>query len=148
VLLKGLETLPVRVERQTASAAKIADFLAERPAVERVMYPGRADHPQRAIAEKQMEAGGPLVAFYLRADKAATFRFMDALRVIKISNNLGDAKSLIAHPATTTHQRLTDEAKAELGIKPGTVRLSVGLEHPDDLMSDLEQALSGTFGRR
>ena len=148
VLLKGLETLPVRVERQTASAAKIADFLAERPEVERVMYPGRADHPQRAIAEKQMEAGGPLVAFHLRADKAATFRFMDALRVIKISNNLGDAKSLIAHPATTTHQRLTDEAKAELGITPGTVRLSVGLEHPDDLISDLAQALSGTFGRR
>jgi O-succinylhomoserine sulfhydrylase len=148
VLLKGLETLPVRVERQTASAAKIADFLAERPEVERVMYPGRADHPQRAIAEKQMEAGGPLVAFHLRADKASTFRFMDALRVIKISNNLGDAKSLIAHPATTTHQRLTDEAKAELGITPGTARLSVGLEHPDDLISDLAQALSGTFGRR
>jgi O-succinylhomoserine sulfhydrylase len=146
VLLKGLETLPVRVERQTASAAKIADFLAERPEVERVMYPGRADHPQRAIAEKQMEAGGPLVAFHLRADKATTFRFMDALRVIKISNNLGDAKSLIAHPATTTHHRLTDEAKAELGITPGTVRLSVGLEHPDDLISDLAQALSGTFG--
>ena len=148
VLLKGLETLPLRVERQTASAAKIADFLAERPEVEHVMYPGRADHPQRAIAEKQMKAGGPLVAFHLRADKAATFRFMDALRVIKISNNLGDAKSLIAHPATTTHQRLNDEAKAELGITPGTVRLSVGLEHPDDLMADLAQALSGTFGRR
>ena len=148
VLLKGLETLPLRVERQTASSAKIADFLAERPEVERVMYPGRADHPQRAIAEKQMKAGGPLVAFRLRADKAATFHFMDALRVIKISNNLGDAKSLIAHPATTTHQRLTDEAKAELGIAPGTVRLSVGLEHPDDLMADLAQALSGTFGHR
>ena len=148
VLLKGLETLPLRVERQTASAARIADFLAERPEVERVMYPGRADHPQRAIAEKQMKAGGPLVAFHLRADKAATFRFMDVLRVIKISNNLGDAKSLIAHPATTTHQRLNDEAKAELGITPGTVRLSVGLEHPDDLMADLAQALSGTFGRR
>jgi len=148
VLLKGLETLPVRVERQTASAARIADFLAERPEVERVMYPGRADHPQRAIAEKQMKAGGPLVAFHLRADKAATFRFMDALRVIKISNNLGDAKSLIAHPATTTHQRLNDEAKAELGITPGTVRLSVGLEHPDDLMGDLAQALLGTFGHR
>jgi O-succinylhomoserine sulfhydrylase len=148
VLLKGLETLPVRVERQTASAAKIADFLAQRPEVERVMYPGRADHPQRALAEKQMKAGGPLVAFHLSADKAATFRFMDALRVIKISNNLGDAKSLIAHPATTTHQRLNDEAKAELGITPGTVRLSVGLEHPDDLMADLAQAFSGKFGHR
>ncbi len=148
VLLKGLETLPLRVERQTSSAAKIADFLADRPEVERVMYPGRADHPQRAIAKKQMSAGGPLVAFNLRAEKTATFRFMDALRVIKISNNLGDAKSLIAHPATTTHQRLTDEAKAELGIVPGTVRLSVGLEHPDDLMADLAQALSGPFAHR
>jgi O-succinylhomoserine sulfhydrylase len=147
VLLKGLETLPVRVERHTASAAKIADYLAGRPEVERVMYPGRADHPQRAIAEKQMKAGGPLVAFQLRADKEATFRFMDALRVIKISNNLGDAKSLIAHPATTTHYRLSDEAKAELGITPGALRLSVGLEHPDDLIADLAQALSGIEAR-
>jgi O-succinylhomoserine sulfhydrylase len=144
VLLKGLETLTLRVSRQTESAAKIADYLSSRPEVERVMYPGRADHPQRAIAEKQMTAGGPLVAFRLRADKEGTFRFMDALRVIKISNNLGDAKSLIAHPATTTHSKLSDEAKAELGITPGAVRLSVGLEHADDLIADLDQALSGT----
>jgi len=141
VLLKGLETLPLRVERQAASAAKIADFLAGRPEVLSVLYPGRADHPQRAIAERQMTGGGPLVAFRLLADKDATFRFMDALRVIKISNNLGDAKSLIAHPATTTHSKLSDEAKAELGITPGAVRLSVGLEHPDDLIADLAQAL-------
>ncbi len=141
VLLKGLETLPLRVERQTATAAKIADWLAGRPEVERVIYPGRADHPQRAIAVKQMSAGGPLVALQLHADKAATFRFMDALRLIKISNNLGDAKSLIAHPATTTHQRLTDEARAELGISAGTVRLSAGLEHADDLIADLGRAL-------
>lgn len=145
VLLKGLETLPLRVERQTASAAKIADFLAGREQVECVSYPGRADHPQRAIAEKQMTAGGPLVAFHLRADKATTFRVMDALRVIKISNNLGDAKSLIAHPATTTHSRLSEEARAELGITAGTLRLSVGLEHPDDLIADLTQALSAAF---
>ena len=145
VLLKGLETLPLRVERQTASAAKIADFLAGREQVECVSYPGRADHPQRAIAEKQMTAGGPLVAFHLRADKATTFRVMDALRVIKISNNLGDAKSLIAHPATTTHSRLSEEARAELGITSGTLRLSVGLEHPDDLIADLTQALSAAF---
>jgi O-succinylhomoserine sulfhydrylase len=144
VLLKGLETLTLRVGRQTESAAKVADFLSSRPEVERVMYPGRADHPQRAIAEKQMIAGGPLVAFRLHADKEETFRFMDALRVIKISNNLGDAKSLIAHPATTTHSKLSDEAKAELGITPGAVRLSVGLEHADDLIADLGQALSGT----
>ncbi len=143
VLLKGLETLPLRVARQTESAAKIADHLAGRPEIERVMYPGRADHPQHALAKKQMSAGGPLVAFRLRADKEGTFRFMDALRVIKISNNLGDAKSLIAHPATTTHSKLSDEAKAELGITPGAVRLSVGLEHADDLIADLGQALSG-----
>ncbi len=142
VLLKGLETLPLRVERQTASAAKIADWLAERPEVESVVYPGRPDHPQRDIAAKQMTAGGPLVAFRLCGDKSATFRFMNALRLIKISNNLGDAKSLIAHPATTTHYRLTDAAKAELGITAGTVRLSVGLEHPDDLTADLGRALS------
>jgi O-succinylhomoserine sulfhydrylase len=144
VLLKGLETLPLRVERQSASAAKIADWLAQRPEVESIVYPGRADHPQREIAARQMIGGGPLVAFRLRADKAGTFRFMNALRLVKISNNLGDAKSLIAHPATTTHYRLTDQAKAELGISPGTVRLSVGLEHPDDLTADLGRALSLT----
>ena len=142
VLLKGLETLSLRVERQSASAAKIADWLAERPEVESVVYPGRPDHPQREIAVKQMTGGGPLVAFRLRADKPATFRFMNALRLVKISNNLGDAKSLIAHPATTTHYRLTDAAKAQLGITPGTVRLSVGLEHADDLAADLGRALS------
>ena len=142
VLLKGLETLGLRVERHAASAAKIADWLAERPEVESVVYPGRPDHPQRAIAAKQMTGGGPLVAIRLRADKSATFRFMNALRLIRISNNLGDAKSLIAHPATTTHYRLTDAAKAELGITPGTVRLSVGLEHADDLIADLGRALS------
>ncbi len=141
VLLKGLETLPLRVERQTASAARLADWLAERPEIESVVYPGRRDHPQHDIAAKQMTGGGPLVAFRLRADKSATFRFMNALRLIKISNNLGDAKSLIAHPATTTHYRLTGAAKAELGITPGTLRLSVGLEHPDDLIADLARAL-------
>ncbi len=142
VLLKGLETLGLRVERHAANAARLADWLAERPEVESVVYPSRPDHPQRAIAAKQMTGGGPLVAIRLRADKSATFRFMNALRLIRISNNLGDAKSLIAHPATTTHYRLTDAAKAELGITPGTVRLSVGLEHADDLIADLGRALS------
>jgi O-succinylhomoserine sulfhydrylase len=140
VLLKGLETLPLRVARQTESAAKIADILAERPEVESVVYPGRPDHPQHAIALRQMTGGGSLVAFRLRAGKSTTFSFMNALRIIKISNNLGDSKSLIAHPATTTHQRLSDEARAELGITAGTVRLSAGLEHPGDLIADLDQA--------
>jgi O-succinylhomoserine sulfhydrylase len=142
VLLKGLETLGLRVERHAANAARLADWLAERPEVESVVYPSRADHPQRAIAAKQMTGGGPLLAIRLHADKSTTFRFMNALRLIRISNNLGDAKSLIAHPATTTHYRLTDAAKAELGITPGTVRLSVGLEHADDLIADLGRALA------
>ncbi len=106
VLLKGLETLPLRVERHGASAASIADFLAERPEVVRVFYPGRGDHPQYALAQRQMAGGGPMVAFEIEGDKAAAFRFMNALQIIKISNNLGDAKSLVTHPTTTTHQRL------------------------------------------
>jgi O-succinylhomoserine sulfhydrylase len=141
VLLKGLETLPLRVAQQNASAAKIADYLAERPEIEGVIYPGRADHPQAEIARRQMRGGGPLVAFHLKADKPRTFRFMNALGLIRVSNNLGDAKSLIAHPATTTHHRLSEAARAELGIKASTVRLSVGLEHSDDLIADLVQAL-------
>jgi O-succinylhomoserine sulfhydrylase len=141
VLLKGMETLPLRVERHVANAEKIAEFLVAHPKVERVVYPGREDHPQAAVARQQMRGGGPLVAFWLKADKAATFRFMNALRLIKISNNLGDAKSLIAHPATTTHQRLSDEARAALGVTEGLVRLSAGLEHVDDLTEDLDMAL-------
>jgi len=144
VLFKGLETLPLRVARQTASAGTIADYLAERPEVESVVYPGRADHPQAEVAAKQMTGGGPLVTFRLKADKQATFRFMNALRLTRISNNLGDAKSLIAHPATTTHQRLSDAAKAELGITQSTLRLSVGLEHAEDLIADLGRALDSS----
>jgi O-succinylhomoserine sulfhydrylase len=142
VLLKGLETLPVRVERHCASAASIADFLAGRQEVLRVYYPGRADHPQAALAKRQMAGGGPLVALEVKGGKAAAFRFMNALDIIKISNNLGDAKSLVTHPATTTHQRLSPEARAELGISDSSVRLSIGLEDADDLMADLDQALA------
>jgi len=141
VLLKGLETLPVRVERHCASAATIADFLADRPEVVRVFYPGRADHPQAALAKRQMPGGGPMVAFEIKRGKKEAFRFMNALEIVKISNNLGDAKSLVTHPATTTHQRLSPEARAELGIFDNSVRLSIGLEDADDLMADLDQAL-------
>ena len=140
VMLKGLETLPLRVERHCASAATIADFLAERPEVARVFYPGRADHPQAALAKKQMAGGGPMVSFEIKGDKQTAFRFQNALRLFKISNNLGDAKSLVTHPATTTHQRLSPEARAELGIFDRTVRLSIGLEDVEDLKADLEQA--------
>jgi len=142
VLLKGLETLPLRVERHCASAAAIADFLAERPEVVRVFYPGRADHPQADLAKRQMAGGGPIVSFEIEGDKKDAFRFMNSLHLFKISNNLGDAKSLVTHPATTTHQRLTPEARAELDIFDNSVRLSIGLEDVRDLMADLDQAFS------
>lgn len=143
-LLKGLETLPLRVRQQTESAAKIADFLAESKATARVIYPGRADHPQADIIKKQMSGGSTLICFDLKQGKRAAFAFENALRIIRISNNLGDAKSLITHPATTTHKNLTDEARAELGIGPGTLRLSVGLEDVDDLIDDLDVALKAS----
>ncbi|MEM8643461.1 MAG: PLP-dependent transferase, partial [Pseudomonadota bacterium] len=142
VLLKGLETLPLRVARHCESAGRIADFLADRPGVSRVHYPGRADHPQHAIAKKQMAFGGPLVAFEVSKSKADAFAFLNALSIFSISNNLGDAKSLATHPATTTHQRLTPETRAELGIFDNTIRISVGLEDVSDLEADLDQALA------
>jgi O-succinylhomoserine sulfhydrylase len=142
VLLKGLETLSVRVARQTETAATVADTLAKHPKVPRLLYPGRPDHPQAAVAQKQMRAGSTLVAFEVPGGKAGAFRFQDALKLVKISNNLGDAKSLITHPATTTHQRLTPAARAELGISDGLVRLSCGLEHVDDIVEDLMTALA------
>ena len=141
VLLKGLETLPLRVERLGASAAAIADFLADRKEVTRVFYPGRADHPQAALAKRQMAGGGPMVAFEVKGGKREAFSLMNALQIIKISNNLGDAKSLVTHPATTTHQRLNPEQRAELGIFDRSVRLSIGLEDVEDLKADLDQAL-------
>ncbi|HBF32037.1 O-succinylhomoserine sulfhydrylase [Rhizobium sp.] len=140
-LLKGLETLPLRVKQQTSNASKIADFLAENDKIARVIYPGRADHPQADIVAKQMKGGSTLLAIELKGGKQAAFSLQNALNVIKISNNLGDAKSLITHPATTTHKNLTDEARAELGISPGTLRLSCGIEDADDLIEDLDQAL-------
>jgi O-succinylhomoserine sulfhydrylase len=141
VLLKGLETLAVRVQRQTETAAAVATVLADHPKIARLIYPGRPDHPQAEIVRRQMRAGSTLVAFDIKGGKDAAFRFQDALKLIRISNNLGDAKSLITHPATTTHQRLTPAARAELGITDGLVRLSVGLEHPDDLVEDVVGAL-------
>jgi O-succinylhomoserine sulfhydrylase len=141
VLLKGLETLAVRVRRQTDSAATLSVALAEHPKISRLIYPGRPDHPQAAVARKQMKGGSTLVAFEIDGGKAGAFRFQDALKLIRISNNLGDAKSLITHPATTTHQRLKPEQRAELGISDGLVRVSVGLEHPDDIVEDVLAAL-------
>ncbi|MGH6816710.1 MAG: O-succinylhomoserine sulfhydrylase [Hyphomicrobiaceae bacterium] len=141
VLLKGLETLPLRIKAQCAAAARLADRLAETPGIVRVLFCGRSDHPQAALAARQMTGSGQVVTFDLAGGKAAAFRFLNALRLIKISNNLGDAKSLVTHPATTTHQRLKPEQRAELGIGEGTVRLSVGLEAFEDLAADIDSAL-------
>jgi O-succinylhomoserine sulfhydrylase len=145
VLLKGLETLPIRIERMSAAAARIADVLAERSEVEKVLYPGRADHPQAAIARKQMTSGGTLLSFAVEGGKETAFRLTDALKIIKISNNLGDTKSLISHPATTTHQRFTPQVRADMGIGDNLLRLSVGLEDPEDLIGDLDQALRAAY---
>jgi len=141
VLLKGLETLSIRVKAQTESAAAIADALAAHPKVSRLIYPGRADHPQAATVTKQMRGGSTLVGFEVEGGKAAAFRVLNALKLARISNNLGDAKSIVTHPATTTHQRLTPEVRAELGISEGFIRFSAGLEHKDDLIEDLTAAL-------
>jgi O-succinylhomoserine sulfhydrylase len=141
VLLKGLETLGVRVRAQSESAAAIAEVLAQHPKISRLIYPGRADHPQAATVKKQMRGGSTLVGFEVKGGKAAAFRVLNGLRLARISNNLGDAKSLVTHPATTTHQRLKPEARAELGISEGFIRLAVGLEHRDDLIEDLQTAL-------
>lgn len=141
-LLKGLETLPLRVAQQTRNAALLADLLAEAPGVGRVIYPGRADHPDAAIIAKQMKGGSTLLAFEVEGGKEAAFRFSNALRIARISNNLGDAKSLITHPATTTHKSLSDEARAELGISPGMLRFSAGIEDPEDLADDFRRALA------
>jgi O-succinylhomoserine sulfhydrylase len=141
VLLKGLETLPLRVEKQTASASRIAKAVASHPAAIRTIYPGLPSHPQYALAQKQMAASSTMVTLDLKGGKAGAFAFCNALRIMKISNNLGDAKSIVTHPATTTHQRLTPEARAHLGITDGLVRLSIGLEDADDLLEDIAGAL-------
>jgi O-succinylhomoserine sulfhydrylase len=146
VMLKSLETLPVRVAAQVRSAERIADFLSGHPAVKRVLYPGRADHPQAELARRQMSGGGTLVAFEVEGGKAGAFGAANALSIIGISNNLGDAKSLITHPETTTHQRLKPEQRAALGIGPGLLRLSVGLEDVEDLIEDLAEGLDARRG--
>lgn len=140
VLLNGLVTMDLRVKAQVETAGRIAAALHGRPGV-RVIYPGLPDHPQHQIAQTVMGGGGTMISFDLAAGKDAAFRALDALRIVSISNNLGDAKSIVTHPATTTHQRLTEEQRAALGIGPGLIRLSVGLEDADDLIADLSAAL-------
>jgi len=141
VLLKGIETLKIRVDRHCRSAGIIAEFLADHDGISRVLYPGLENHPQYDLAQKQMAEGGTMVTFEVTGGKAEAFRFLNALNIVDISNNLGDAKSLTTHPATTTHQRLSEEDRAHLGITDGMIRLSVGLEDCEDLLEDLDQAL-------
>lgn len=145
-ILKGMETLHLRVPAMCRSAAAIAQMLEERAEVSRVCYPFLASHPQYELAKQQMAAGGTLVTFDIDGGKEAAFRFLDALRVIDISNNLGDAKSLITHPATTTHSKVAPEERARLGITEGSVRLSVGLEDVADLIEDISTALDAAAG--
>jgi O-succinylhomoserine sulfhydrylase len=142
VHLKSLETLDLRMRAHCEAATTVADFLAGQKAVSRVLYPFRPDHPQHNLARAQMEGGGGVVAFEVAGGKKAAFAMANALQIIDISNNLGDAKSLITHPETTTHQKLTPAARAELGVTSGLMRLSVGLEDPADLCEDLAQALA------
>jgi len=141
VLLKGLETLPLRVRQMTDSAAKIADFLAGHPKIDHIAYPHHRSHPQYDLAKRQMASGSTLIALEVKGGREAAFKLSDSLNVVLISNNLGDAKSLITHPATTTHARFTEEVRLESGITQGLLRLSVGLENADDLIRDLEFAL-------
>lgn len=141
VMVKGLETMPLRVEQMTRSAARIADLVAEHPAVKKCIYPGRADHPQADIIKRQMHGGSTMVAFELSAGKKAAFAFCNALTIPVISNNLGDARSIITHPATTTHQSVAPEARESLGISDGLLRFSTGLEDTDDLLEDIKAAL-------
>ncbi|PKQ12065.1 MAG: O-succinylhomoserine sulfhydrylase [Alphaproteobacteria bacterium HGW-Alphaproteobacteria-1] len=145
VMLKGLETIDLRVRAQSASAQAIAEALGGDARL-RVIYPGLPDHPQHALAMRQMGQGGTVLALDIAGGQAAAFRFLNALEIVLISNNLGDAKSIVTHPATTTHQRLPAEQKAALGITPGLVRLSVGLEDPEDLLEDLRRALDAAAG--
>ena len=141
VMLKGLETLKLRVRAQTEGAVAVAKALADHPRIARMIYPGHPSHPQHDLAQRQMGAGGTLVSFEIAGGKEAAFRFLNALQVAIISNNLGDAKTIATHPATTTHQRLKPEQRASLGIGDGMVRLSVGIEEPEDLVRDLLTAL-------
>jgi len=142
VMLKSLETLDLRVREHCRNAQKLAEFFDSHPKISRAIYPGLKSHPQHDLATKQMEMGGTIIAIELAGGKASAFATANGLEVVKISNNLGDAKSLITHPETTTHQRLSDEVRADLGITGGLLRLSVGLEDSDDLIEDFTRALA------
>jgi O-succinylhomoserine sulfhydrylase len=142
VLVKSLETMSMRVEKMSNSAQTLAQYLETCSQIKSVRYPGLKSHPGYETAQKQMSGGGSTIGIEFKSSRAEVFKFMNALRVIDISNNLGDSKSLITHPASTTHRRLTPEIQAEMGITDSVLRLSVGLEYAGDLLADIEQALN------
>ena len=142
LMLKGLETLELRVERHCRNTTDVAHWLEKQHGIDKVIYPGLQSHPQYDIAKKQMSGSGSVLSFQLEGGKKRAFSLLNSLKMIDISNNLGDTKSIVTHPATTTHQRLTPEGRGELGITDGLVRLSVGLEDPQDIKDDLAQALA------
>jgi O-succinylhomoserine sulfhydrylase len=146
LLLKGIETLALRVDAAGRSAASVADFLAGHSAVTRVWYPTRADHPQQALALKQMTGGGTVVTFEVFGGKDGAFRVMNGFQLVALSNNLGDSKSLATHPATTTHMRIGEQERARLGITDGVIRVSIGLEDVEDIKDDLRRALDRLVG--
>ena len=141
-MLKGLETLELRIDRHCKNTTDVAHWLEKQHGIDKVIYPGLQSHPQYDIAKKQMSGAGSVLSFQLEGGKQRAFSVLNALQMIDISNNLGDTKSIVTHPATTTHQRLTPEGRGELGITDGLVRLSVGLEDPQDIKADLAQALA------
>ncbi|HBS39058.1 MAG TPA: O-succinylhomoserine sulfhydrylase [Rhodobacteraceae bacterium] len=141
MMVKSLETIDLRVRAQTASALSLAEVLADHPKLHRMIYPGHSSHPQHALVKQQMGEGGTVLSIDVAGGQEATFRFLNALQIVIISNNLGDSKSIATHPATTTHQRLPEAQKIILGITPGLVRLSIGLEDKADLIADFHQAL-------
>ncbi len=145
VVLKGMETLSLRVDRMCDNAARLADLIGSHPAASFVRYPSRDDHPQKALAMSQMKKGGTIIAFEVKGGQEGAFKFLNGLEIVDISNNLGDAKSLATHPATTTHRSLEVAAQLELGVTPGLIRLSVGIEDIDDLLEDVKAALDGVL---
>ncbi|MCM8733791.1 O-succinylhomoserine sulfhydrylase [Azospirillum sp. A1-3] len=142
LLLKGMETLELRVQAQSAAGLQVAEFLESHPKVAQVLYPLLPSHPQYDLVRKQMTGGGNMLSVFLKGGKTEAFNTLNGLRMVMISNNLGDSKSLITHPATTTHSKLTDEEKVAARIEPGLLRLSVGLEDPQDIIEDLDRALA------
>jgi cystathionine gamma-synthase/O-succinylhomoserine sulfhydrylase len=140
VVLKGLETLDLRIQRQSENALKVASFLEGR--VPRVLYPFLASHPQHDLARKQMKAGGPILSLEVGGGREQAHAILDALELVDISNNIGDSRSLMCHPASSTHHGVGPETRADMGVGEGMLRLNVGLEDPDDVMADLDQALT------